>query len=151
MSTTSPIRSILVPHDFSETARRALDFALDLAAPLGARVVLMFAYDVLAYGFPEAPNLAMDAAEVDRKAQKALEDLASSARRPGVALEWVVRRGAAWSEINAAAKDARADLIVMGTHGRRGVARALLGSVAEKVVRTAPCPVLTVHGEAKER
>jgi nucleotide-binding universal stress UspA family protein len=151
MSTTSPIRSILVPYDFSETGQRALDFALDLAAPLSARVVLMFAYDVLAYGFPEAPTMAMDTAEVERKAQKALEDLASRARRPGVAVEWVVRRGAAWSEINAAAKDARADLIVMGTHGRRGVARALLGSVAEKVVRTAPCPVLTVHGDAKER
>jgi nucleotide-binding universal stress UspA family protein len=151
MSTASPVRSILVPHDFSDTAQRALDLALDLAAPLGARVVLMFAYDVLAYGFSEAPTLATDAAEVERKAQKALEDLASRARRPGVAVEWVLRRGAAWSEINAAAKDTGADLVVMGTHGRRGVARALLGSVAEKVVRSASCPVLTVHGAADER
>jgi nucleotide-binding universal stress UspA family protein len=68
-----------------------------------------------------------------------------------VAVEWVLRRGAAWSEINAAVKDTGADLVVMGTHGRRGVARALLGSVAEKVVRSASCPVLTVHGAADER
>jgi nucleotide-binding universal stress UspA family protein len=149
MSTTSPIRSILVPHDFSETAQHALDFALDLAAALGAKVNLVFAYDVLAYGFPEAPAMAIDTTQIERAARTELESLASRARRPGVAIEWVVRKGPAWSEINAAAKDTGADLIVIGTHGRRGVARALLGSVAEKVVRTAPCPVLTVHGAAK--
>jgi nucleotide-binding universal stress UspA family protein len=151
MSTTSTIRSILVPHDFSETAERALAFTLDLAAPLGARINVMFAYDVLAYGFPEAPSMAMDTNQVERAARTALEGVASRARRPGVAVECVVRRGPAWSEINAAAKETSADLIVIGTHGRRGVARALIGSVAEKVVRTAPCPVLTVHGAANER
>jgi nucleotide-binding universal stress UspA family protein len=150
MSTTSPIRTILVPHDFSETAQRALDFALDLAGPLGARIIVTFVYDVIAYGFPEAPSMAMDTARVERAAQTALEGLVDRARRPGVAVECVLRRGAAWSEINAAAKDTSADLIVIGTHGRRGVARALLGSVAEKIVRTAPCPVLTVHGAAYE-
>jgi nucleotide-binding universal stress UspA family protein len=151
MSPTSKIRSILVPHDFSETAQRAFDFALDLAAPLGARINLVFAYDVLAYGFPEAPSMAMDTTQIERAARTALEGVASRARRPGVAVECVLRRGAAWSEINAAAKDTAADLIVMGTHGRRGVARALLGSVAEKVVRTASCPVLTVHAATSDR
>jgi nucleotide-binding universal stress UspA family protein len=146
MSTASPIRSILVPHDFSETAQRALEFALDLAAALDARVNLLFAYDVLAYGFPEAPPMVMDTEQIERAARTALDDVVRRARRPGVAVEGAVRRGPAWSEINAAAKETGADLIVIGTHGRRGVARALLGSVAEKVVRTAPCPVLTVHG-----
>jgi nucleotide-binding universal stress UspA family protein len=151
MSTTSKINSILVPHDFSETAQRALEFALDLAEPLGARIHVVFAYDVLAYGFPEAPAMATDTAQIERAARTALDDVASRARRPGVAVETVLRRGPAWSEINAAAKDTAANLIVMGTHGRRGVARALLGSVAEKVVRTAPCPVLTVHSATNDR
>jgi nucleotide-binding universal stress UspA family protein len=151
MSATSPVRTILVPHDFSETAQRALEFALDLAGPLGARIHVMFAYEVPAYAFPEAPVLEMETPQIERAAQTALEGLASRARRPGVAVECVLRRGVPWSEINAAAKAISADLIIMGTHGRRGLARALIGSVAEKVVRTAPCPVLAVHGEAKQR
>jgi nucleotide-binding universal stress UspA family protein len=57
-----------------------------------------------------------------------------------------LRHGAAWREIDQAAADLKVDLIVLGTHGRKGIARALLGSVAEKVVRTAACPVLTVRG-----
>jgi nucleotide-binding universal stress UspA family protein len=60
----------------------------------------------------------------------------------------VLRHGTPWTEIATVAREAKADLVVMGTHGRRGVARMLLGSVAERVVRTAPCPVLTVHGPA---
>jgi nucleotide-binding universal stress UspA family protein len=151
MNPAPTIRSILVPHDFSETAQRALDFALHLAEPLGARITLMFAYDVIAYGFPEAPSLAMDTTQIERAARTALENVASRARRPAVPVDCVLRQGPAWSEINAAALETRADLIVIGTHARRGVAHALLGSVAEKVVRTAPCPVLTVHGAAKER
>jgi nucleotide-binding universal stress UspA family protein len=59
----------------------------------------------------------------------------------------VVRQGSAWREIDDVAREMRADLIVLGTHGRRGVARVILGSVAEKVVRTSPVPVLTVHPE----
>ena len=62
-----------------------------------------------------------------------------------------LRQGVAWKEIVALAKDSKAGLIAMGTHGRRGVARMLLGSVAEKVVRTAPCPVLTVHGPEAQK
>jgi nucleotide-binding universal stress UspA family protein len=150
MSTPSPIRSILVAHDFGETAQRALEFALALAGPLGARVNVLFAYDVLAYGFPEAPAMAIDTTQIERAARTALEGVVSRARQSGVTVECLLRKGPPWKEIDAAAKDTGADLIVIGTHGRHGLARALLGSVAEKVVRTAPCPVLTVHGAANE-
>jgi len=95
--------------------------------------------------------LATDAASNPRAAATALEGVAARTRKPGLEVHSVLRQGSAWSEINAAAKEEKADLVVMGTHGRHGLARALLGSVAEKVVRTAPCPVLTVHGPDSSR
>ena len=149
---TFTIRRILVPHDFSDTADRALAFALDLAVPLGSRVTVMHAYEFIPYSFPETPAVTVDlSGEIERAARGALERIVAQARRPGVEIDSVLRRGAAWSEIDEAAKETHADLIVIGTHGRRGLSRALLGSVAEKVVRTAPCPVLTVHVPEDER
>jgi|SRR5579884_4307451 len=146
------IKRILVPHDFSDTADRALAYALALAEKLAARVTIVHAYEVPTYGYPEGPALSLEmASEIERAAKGALENVAARARKPGVEIDTSLRHGPSWSEIDAAAKELDADLIVMGTHGRRGVARALLGSVAEKVVRTAPCPVLTVHGSEAAR
>jgi nucleotide-binding universal stress UspA family protein len=142
---------ILVPHDFSDTAQGALTYALDLAEKLGARVTIVHAYEVV-YGFPESGQLtATMLGEVERAARTALDALLTRTRRPGIKVEGLLRQGAPWSEIDAVAKEAKADLIVIGTHGRRGLSRALLGSVAEKVVRTAPCPVITVRGPESER
>ncbi len=127
-------------------AEHALVYALDLAEKLGARVTIVHAYEVPMYSYPEGPALTVEmAAQIEQAAQTALENVSERCKRPGVDLRTALRHGHAWSEINAAAKELPADLIVIGTHGRRGIARALLGSVAEKVVRTAPCPVLTVH------
>jgi nucleotide-binding universal stress UspA family protein len=147
MSPVTSIRRILVPHDFSETADRALALALDLAGPLGARVTIMHAYELLTYSFPDTVALP-NVGDIEKASRTALEGVVSRVGRPGIAIDSVLREGSPWSEINGAAKDCHADLIVIGTHGRRGISRALLGSVAEKVVRTAPCPVLTVHGPA---
>jgi nucleotide-binding universal stress UspA family protein len=145
MSTPIP-QHILVPHDFSETADQALAYALDLAEKLGARITIVHAYEVV-YGFPESVQLTADLlGAVQSASRTALDSVLARARRPGVALDGLLRQGPAWSEINTLAREANVDLIVMGTHGRRGIARALLGSVAEKVVRTATCPVLTIHG-----
>jgi nucleotide-binding universal stress UspA family protein len=136
---------ILVPHDFSETADHALFFALDLAESLGARVTVMHAYEV-DYGFPEsaipAPELL---SQIRESAGAALEGVIARASKRGVPVAGLLRQGTPWSEIDEVAGHTKADLVVMGTHGRRGIARALLGSVAERVVRTAPCPVLTVR------
>jgi nucleotide-binding universal stress UspA family protein len=145
MSTTIP-RHILVPHDFSDTAEHALSFALDLASKLGAHITVMHAYELPSYAYPEGLALTAElTGNIQRAAQSALEGVLTRARRPGLEIEAQLRQGVAWREIEACAAEKKADLIVMGTHGRRGLARALLGSVAEKVVRTAPCPVLTVH------
>jgi nucleotide-binding universal stress UspA family protein len=142
----SPVRHILVPHDFSDMAEHALAYALELADKLGARVTIMHAYEIPAYGFPEGPALTTDVVgQIHRAAKAALDGIASRVRRPSREVGTELRNGKAWSEIDAVAKEMNVDLIVMGTHGRRGIARALLGSVAEKVVRTAPCPVLTIH------
>jgi nucleotide-binding universal stress UspA family protein len=144
---TTPIpRHILVPHDFSDTAECALAYALELARRLDARVTVVHAFEV-PYGFPEAAQFTADMlSTLQRAAGAALGGVVDRARRSGVAVEGVLRQGAPWNEIDEVARETEADLIVMGTHGRRGLARVLLGSVAEKVVRTAPCAVLTMRG-----
>jgi nucleotide-binding universal stress UspA family protein len=145
MSTT--IQRILVGHDFGDAAHAALAYALDLAEKLDARVTVVHAYEVPVYGFPEGIALTTDVTGQIRAASvEALDGVVQRAARPRVDVHGMLRQGPAWSEITTAAAEMHADLIVVGTHGRRGLAHALLGSVAEKVVRTAPCPVLTVHG-----
>jgi nucleotide-binding universal stress UspA family protein len=147
-----PFQRILVGHDFSETAESALGLAIDLAQKLKARVVIVHAYEIPVYSFPEGVVLTADAVgSIHEVARKALEGVVGRMHRPGLTVEGMLRQGPAWSEIVAAANETRADLIAIGTHGRRGLAHALLGSVAEKVVRTAPCPVLTVRGPKEER
>jgi nucleotide-binding universal stress UspA family protein len=78
-------------------------------------------------------------------AAKRLKASAERQKDSKVSIGTVLRMGAAWDELNAIAADEQADLIVVGTHGRRGVSRALIGSVAERVVRTATVPVLVLH------
>jgi len=144
------IRRILVPHDFSEAAAHALGFALDLAERLGASVTVVHAYDLPVLGSPEGLTITADVVgQLQRTARDALDGVVRSARRPGVEIDAVLRQGAVWSEIQTVAREKKADLIVMGTHGRHGFSRAMLGSVAAKVVRTAPCPVLTVRPESQ--
>jgi nucleotide-binding universal stress UspA family protein len=141
------IERILVPHDFSETAAAALAMALDLAEKLRARVTILHVYEVPTYVFPESVVATADlVGQIRGAAEEALAGIQERSQRPGVQVDTSLRQGVAWSEIDRAAQELKTDLVVMGTHGRRGVSRALIGSVAEKVVRTAPCPVLTVHG-----
>jgi nucleotide-binding universal stress UspA family protein len=144
---SAPIpQHILVPHDFSEAAQNALSFALDLAGKLGARVTVMHAYEVVPAGYGDVVwATANMLGQIEGAARAALDGIVERSSRPGVEVGSLLRQGPAWNEINSAAKELNADLIVMGTHGRHGFARALLGSVAEKVVRTAPCPVITVQ------
>ncbi len=141
--TTSLPRHILVPHDFSETAQTALSYAMELAAKLQARLTVLHAYELPSYGYPEGLAMTPEVVEnIQRSSELGLEAVVAKARQSGIAVAQVLRQGPAWSEIDAVAKESRVDLIVMGTHGRQGISRALLGSIAEKVVRTAPCPVL---------
>ncbi|MGD0676429.1 MAG: universal stress protein [Polyangiaceae bacterium] len=146
MMATPDLHHILVPHDFSGTAERALGYALALAERLGARITIMHAYESPSYGYPDAVVASLEfETEIARAAKSALDGVLARFAGADVDIDTLLRRGTPWIEIGAAAESLKTDLIVMGTQGRRGLARALLGSVAERVVRTASCPVLTVR------
>jgi nucleotide-binding universal stress UspA family protein len=87
----------------------------------------------------------MDFAELEREVEQQLQQAVSAEWQQKIKIERVTRRGAPFLEVIRYAKEAPVDLIVMGTHGRGAIAHMLLGSVAEKVVRKAPCPVLTIR------
>ena len=146
------IKTILVPVDFSETSEAALEYAVSLAQPLGARLVVMHAYELPIYGFPDGALLASVevATRLMNSAQVGLDAMVSRHRNQA-RIDTVLRQGVPWEEVAAVAEDVEADLVVIGTHGRRGIARALLGSVAEKILRTSSRPVLTVHPEHRAR
>jgi nucleotide-binding universal stress UspA family protein len=137
---------ILCPVDFSEDSREAMRTAMAMAGA-EARVTLVHVYVLPAIVSPDLP---MDPTLIEdslRSAEKDLRDWAAEAARLGPArVEPVCVQGNAWSAIVDAARERRADLIVMGTHGRTGLRHALLGSVAERVLRHAHCPVLVVRG-----
>jgi nucleotide-binding universal stress UspA family protein len=145
----SPIRKILVPVDFGELSDPALEKAVVFAEALGASVTALHVYDSL-WGIDGGPELSVDSARRIRQAAATeLEQLVDRHRsRNDVEIEGVIREGVPWSEILNYAKESAAELIVMGTHGRRGLPHALLGSVAEKVVRFATVPVLTLRGSS---
>lgn len=142
------LHRILVPTDFTETSEHALDWALSLAERLGASVTVMHSYEIPIAGFPDGaiiatPEIATRIAEASREA---LTQTLDRRKGRGVPMDAILREGVAWEEINAVADAIDADLVVIGTHGRRGLARALLGSVAENVVRTAHRPIVTIRG-----
>ena len=143
----SSIKRILVAVDFGEISDRALEWALDLASALGAEVTVLHAYELPVYGFPEGALVvtADVATRLASGAQAALTALVQARGRKGVALRGVLKQGIPWEEINATAHEVEADLVVVGTHGRKGLARVFLGSVAERVIRTSTRPVVVVH------
>lgn len=141
------LRHVLVPTDFSDGSNEAFETALAMAADSGARITLFHVHHVPASVFPDvilpmAPELMHN---LEHTVDLVLEQLCERARKAGVECDHRTAFGATHTEICAAAQKLGADLIVIGTHGRGGLSHALLGSVAEKVVRRAPCPVLTVR------
>jgi len=144
-----PFRRILVPIDFTDLSARALDWAIELAASVGAEITVMHSYAIPVVGFPDGALIptADAATSLGDAARAGLEAAVAGRRNRGVKLTTVLREGEAWEEIVSVADEVDADLIVVGTHGRHGLARALLGSVAEHVVRTSHRPVLTLGPE----
>jgi nucleotide-binding universal stress UspA family protein len=145
------VKKILCPLDFSNTALEALDYAVDFARHNAGQLILLHVVDnplTEQYG-PTAQNFY---AEVEHALEKSKQMLADVARTHavGVPCEIIAKRGNPYEEIIDVATAQQADLIVMSTHGRTGSQRLLIGSVAEKVVRTAPCPVLTVRQTASQ-
>jgi len=140
------ITNILVPTDFSACSEQALDYAIDLASRLDAKVQLLSVVGIPSYGVPEL-GVGVTAAMIDSVIADNQNALDRLARERKLVSNTVVRAGDPRDVILQTAEELESDLIVMGTHGRRGISRALLGSVTEMIVRTSPVPVLTVRGK----
>lgn len=138
------VDKILVPVDFSPCSEAALTYAVFLAGQLQATILL--AHVILPMGYPIDFATVQPVAyqEFKRGIGQALEKTADRWRKKGVPIETHLLKGEPAVEIGAAAAHLECDLIVMGTHGRKGMASLLMGSVAEKVVRGAPVPVVTI-------
>ena len=141
-------KKILVPVDFSEPSTLALHAAAALAKDCDASLTIVHVYEPLAIALPEGYQLFSED-QLTRLFEEFHRELAEQRRRAELAgaprVDTELLHGFAVSEIQNFAQQCGFDLIVMGTHGRRGLSHALLGSVAERVVRLAPCPVLTVR------
>lgn len=138
-----PFERVLVPTDGSEHARTALDLGVEIAAETGATLHLLSVVDATRYGSDSGSEVLLDSLE--ENAARELESAAESAATGGVDVRTAVARGSVHGEIVAYAEDHDVDLLVMGTHGRSASDRELPGSVTERVLRTAPAPVLTVR------
>lgn len=135
---------ILVPIDFSETSDSAVQHGLELARTFHCALILLHVGDKAAADVETEFPLGLDGSMLDAHRERLLKVL-TPAEQAQMHPEFVVASGSPAAEIVRCAAEREVDLIVMGTHGRSGVGHVLLGSVAEKVVRTAPCPVLVVR------
>ncbi len=142
------IKKILCPVDFSPGAKAALTYAEDLAKRVGAELYLVHAYEnpvyvlpMSGYVGPTAEILSGIRQQIDNEMARWKQDVA----KQGLGVRADVLEGAPYRVVLDAAAEYKPDLIVMGTHGRTGIAHVVIGSVAERVVRMATCPVLTVR------
>jgi nucleotide-binding universal stress UspA family protein len=142
------LKKILVPIDFSENSRKALTYALRFAEQFGASITLLHVVEPIIYpadsGFVPVEMQTM-AASMQTDAKTKL-----NAIKPPLTGEALVRTGSPFHEIATLAKKLDIDLIIIGTHGYTGLKHLFLGSTAERVVRYAPCPVLTVRQKEHE-
>ena len=150
------IKGILVPVDFSPGSLQALAYAADLAKAFRAELQALFVVEPVLFVVPDyagAPsNALIDLINEQRRTARAeLARLEQRYARRGVKVRGLIQTGRPYEAIGDCAKRSKADLIVMATHGRTGVSRLLMGSVTERVVRTAPCPVLTLHTDTRTR
>ena len=150
------ITRILVPVDFSKDSLHALAYASELGDALQAGLRLLHVVDqTYLANAPELmaanPKLAKLLEEQWQTAEAQMARITAELEKKGRAVRPLLKRGSPAQVIVDTAKRGGADLIVMGTHGRTGLAHMLIGSVAERVVRTARCPVLTVRYAARRR
>jgi universal stress protein A len=141
------IKRILCPTDFSATAEKALEYAVFLASSHNAELQLLHVVDHL-HGFDNYLILSLTPHEIaermEKHANENLSDVANQIKET-VKIEKAVRHGKTSVQIIEMAREMKADLVVMGTHGRTGLSHVIIGSVAEAVIRHAHCPVLVVR------
>lgn len=140
------LRKILVPTDFSESARHALTYAISFAREYAAEVTLLHVVEDVAVSYASdlfPVPMAEVFNEISAYARKELGALASEVRARGVEVREVLIQGKPAAEILRVAREETFDMIILGTHGKGVLDQALFGSTTERVVRKAPCPVLT--------
>ncbi|MFP4530359.1 MAG: universal stress protein [Halodesulfurarchaeum sp.] len=141
---------IVVPTDGSASSQQAIDHAVELAASQGATIHGVYVVNLASFsGVPTEGSWEGVSAALEREGEQALEMVDETAAIRDVPVELVRLEGRPSQQIVEYADEIGADLIVMGTHGRGGLDRLLLGSVAERVVRAASAPVMTVQGPAE--
>ena len=144
-------KRILCPVDFSEVSLHALEYGTAMARECGASVVLLHVVEPIVapadFSFGPLTNADVED-QMAARATESLEELKAKSGLPPERASVRVERGRSFTEIIRVAREERVNLIVLATHGYTGITHALLGSTAEKVVRKAPCPVLTVKPEA---
>jgi nucleotide-binding universal stress UspA family protein len=139
------LERILFPTDFSEHAANAQDYALSLARQFGAELRIVHVVQLYAYVFDFGIDTTSQYEAVTATLKTMLDELLDSLAGEPIPITGDLIQGDPVGEIIRVAREEDCDMIVMGTHGRAALEHALLGSVAEKVVRKAPCPVLTVR------
>jgi nucleotide-binding universal stress UspA family protein len=147
------IKTILFPTDFSQGARAAMDHAISLAKDYDAKLILLYVIQdisIAEWYIPSTLSVTDLVEDMQRSARNEMEKWGTEVSAKVKDVDKMVVRGVPFVEIIKTAKDKNADLIVIGTHGRTGIDHILFGSTAEKVVRKAHCPVLTVRIAGKE-
>ena len=146
------LNRILFPTEFSEPASHARDYAVALAEKYGAELHVLHVVDAGPPAYPDyAGSFWADyLGDLEMHARQRISEVVDAAWSRQHSVVTTVRQGTAYVEIIQYAREENIDLIVIGTHGRTGLSKMVMGSVAERVVRTAPCPVLTVRPPATE-
>lgn len=146
------IKKVLVPIDFSDYSKSALNYAVDFAKHFNAELFLIYVVEPVIYppdfsmGQIAIPSIDLD---MDKRANEELENLARKQIPKDLSTKTIVKTGKPFVEIIDTAKQIDADIIIIATHGHSGVEHILFGSTAEKIVRKAPCPVLTLREPLK--
>ena len=144
---------ILMGTDFSDYSKEAYDYAVLLAKQFGAELFLLHALEMPAFFVPgmgraAGPDVVKWIHALKEEEQKKLQPLEAEARQKGVKVQSILKEGTPAQEILNAAEEIRAELIVLGTHGRTGLERFMIGSVAERVMGQARCPIVLVRPKA---
>lgn len=151
MEQTKLIRNILAPIDFSDYSKNALKYATQFAKEFNAKLYLIYVVEPMIYPADfSMGQIAIPSIDVDlhARAEEELNNLAKTID-PSLKVETMIRTGKPFVEIIEEAKEKNIDLIIIASHGHTGVEHLLFGSTAEKVVRKAPCPVLTLREPIK--
>ncbi|GAB4296883.1 MAG: universal stress protein [Ignavibacteriaceae bacterium] len=146
------INKILVPIDFSDYSKSALKYAINFAQQFSSEMILVYVVEPIVY----PPDFSMGQIAIpavnsdwDKRAREELDKLAKDEVPKDLKVKTIVKTGKPFVEIIESAKEEDVDLIIIATHGHTGVEHILFGSTAEKVVRKAPCPVLTLREPVK--